>query len=229
MGKLAFLDRILETVEKIFGRSARTVFLLAAVVWVPLGGFCWFVIGNWLNLTTLSSTQERLDLANQRASTAEMMSTAASQARLALHEQKAKLEEENSTLKTQLQSYQKADDIRKKNAALQKQTAKRPTKIPILSDLFAEDEFYIMGHNRRILIMDRRYTIIASPSLGGLLSGRGCTLTVANVDTDGEEKFEFVEGKSGFLSVGEAKVLLILVSAQSFGPRSDVCVFQQRQ
>ena len=61
----------------------------------------------------------------------------------------------------------------------------------------------------------------------GLLGNDGCTLTVANVDNDREEKFEFVEGKSGSLSVGEATVSLILVSL-SFGQRSNVCVFQQR-
>ena len=226
MGVLNIVVGFLDVVARSRGRTAL---LIGAAAMLPVAGTGGFVVANWLDQARLSSMQERLDSANQRAATAETMSAADSKAASQLKLALAKSEEENSTLKTQLQGYQKADEIRKKNAALQKQTAAKRPKTPILSDLFAEDEFYIMGHNRRILIMDRRYTIVASPSFGPLLGSGGCTLTVANVDRDGDEKFDFVEGKSGLLSVGEATVSLILVSAQSFGPRSNVCVFQQRQ
>ena len=66
-----------------------------------------------------------------------------------------------------------------------------------MSDLFGEDEYFIIGHNTRILIMDRRYSVVASPSSDAIFGNIGCTLTVANVDSDAEEKFKFVEGKSG--------------------------------
>lgn len=224
MGKVEFVGRFVEAVAKTFGRRALTVFVLGAVVGLLLGGLSLFWVGAGI---TKWQMQERLDSANQRAMTAETSDAAAtksaSQLRSDLQEQKGKYEEELSNLKTQLQ------DLRKRNAALQKQTPKRSTKTPILGDLYAEDEFYVMVHNSLSLIMDRRYSIVASPVNYLAALGNKCTLTVAHVDTDAEEKFEFVEGKSGYLYVGEAKVLLVLVSANAWRSRSNVCVFQQRQ
>jgi hypothetical protein len=132
MGKVNFGRRFVEAVAKTFERGALTVFFLGAVVGLPIGGAVVFAIGEWLNPTKQSSMQERLDSANQRALTAETMSSAAnkeaSQAKSALQELKAKYEEELSGLRTQVQGYQKADEIRKKNDALQKPAAKRPKK-----------------------------------------------------------------------------------------------------
>jgi hypothetical protein len=231
MGKLELLFDFLHGVDKRWGRRGIVLLVVGAVVGVALA-----LSTSWYGLYQFAKWEVREDLAsaNKRADRAVESSAdankRASDAQTALQEQKAKYEEELSSVNAQLQAL-------KKNAALQKQTVARRPKSQILTDLFGDDEYFIIGHHYRRLVMDRRYTILATPGVlidtGGLL-GRstiadGCTLTVTNVYTNEDDKFEFVAGKSGVLSVGEAKVPLILMSATSNGSRSDVCVFQLRQ
>ena len=117
-----------------------------------------------------------MDSANQRAWTAESSSEAAnklaSQLRSELQELKAKYDAAN----TQLQIYQNADDARKKTATLQKQTARRPTKTPILGDLIDEDEYYVLGHNRLILIRIGD-TLLSLPPVAPFLASDVCVFT----------------------------------------------------
>jgi hypothetical protein len=198
-------------------------FVAGASVGLSTFGVYVYQFAKWQADALLASANKRAETADQKSADANKR---ASEATMALEEQKAKYEEELSSLKTQVQAL-------KKNAALQKQkVAKRP-KSQILNDLFGDEEWFIIGHNRRILV-DRRYMIIATPSgrftTGGLLgSTPSCTLTVANVDTNEENEFNFVEGRSGVLSLGETKITLILLSATNVGGKSEVCAFQYRQ
>jgi hypothetical protein len=225
MEKLEFLLGV----YKRWGGRGLVLFVAGAVVGAVLT-----LPPSWYVLYQYAQWEVRQDLASANKREAEA-DKRASDANTALQELKTKYDDVNA----QNQIYQKAEDLRKKNAALQKQAAAKRPKSQILTDLFGEDEYFIIGHNYRRLILDRRYTIFASPGLlgsgyllgsGGLLgsSANGCTLTVTNVDTNKDDKFEFVEGKGGVLSVGETKVALILMSATSNGSRSEVCVFQQR-
>ena len=217
---MEFLDFVVRVYKRCGGRGLVLFVVgvvVGAVLTLPPSWYVLYQFAKWEVREDLASANKREADANKRMSDAQT----------AMQEQK----EENSTLKVQIQ------ELRKKTVALPKQPAAKRSKSQILTDLFGEDEYFIIGHHHRRLVMDRRYTILATPGVligtGGLL-GRstiadGCTLTVANVDANDEVKFEFFEGKSGVLSVGETKVPLILFGATSNGSRSDVCVFLQRQ
>jgi len=165
--------------------------------------------------------------ANKRAESAEAdANKRVSELRTELQELKTRYDAVN----TQNQIYQKAEELRKKNAALQKPAVAKRPKNPVLSDLFGEDEWFILKHNHQKLV-NGRYIVLATPSDRQAIFGdfSGCTLTVTNVDTKEKVNFDFAEGNSGVLLVGETKVPLILMSANAVGSRSEVCGFQQRQ
>src|SRR5262245_43209405 len=171
-----FLLSFLGRVYKRWGGRGLVLFAAGAVAgaFVALSTF-----GTYVYQFAIWRADEHLASANKRADRAEETSAAANKrasgAETALREQKAN----NDTLNTRLQTYEKAEETRKKNAALPKQTAKRP-KSQILTDLFGEEDWFIIGHNRRKLV-DRRYIIVATYSdlmCGGALGGPcGCTLT----------------------------------------------------
>jgi hypothetical protein len=221
-----FLFSVLKRGYKRWGNRGVVLLVVAAITGALVGlssfGFVAYKFAIWQADEHLASANKRADRADETSAAANKR---ASDAETALQELKTKYDAVN----TQNQVFQKAEEIRKRNAALQKTVPKRP-KNPILNDLFDDDDWHIIGHNGR-RPLDRRYILLATYSQrlggGGLLGGSdiGCTLTVANVDTKEENKFDFVEGRSGVLSVGETKVTLVLFSATNIGSRSEVCAF----